>query len=281
MSHRAREHAAGWHGPRDRPGFRPRLACLLLVVLLLCAFWAVTAPYICGAERRDRPGPPLPDCRLACRLRGTVIARWGGSGLLRIALSVAVVPATPVALFLLWHLEIATLVLLWHRFPPPRPMFHNDLVDDERTLLPYWYRPMPVTDRLGHWAWADHRDNLLLVVAFGVPETGRGNALGSNRFEYRVKVGPDHQDRYVTLKRATDALVVALPDGSHRSFVLGPGQAKRFHEARVSSNAKNVLREAGELLDPAEKAKLDKFLSGSREPEPQEKRPVPAAQERE
>jgi hypothetical protein len=242
---------------------RPRLTFLLLAMLVLCAFWAVTAPFI----GESNGGIFLVFLSLLIAwpvVAGLVIARWGGRNFWRLGLSVAVVPVTPVALFLLWHVEIAGLVLLRHRFPPPRPMFCNNLVDDERTLLPYWYPPMPVVDRVGHWAWADHQDNLLLVVVLGVPETARVNALASDSSRSRVKIGADREDRYLTLKRTTDALVVILPDGTSRQFVLGPGLAKQFHQTWMSRPVENVLREVGELLGPTEKSALDKFLAGSK-----------------
>jgi hypothetical protein len=182
---------------------------------------------------------------------------------------VAAVPATLVGLVLLWRLEVESLVWLLHHFPPPRPMFCNDFVDDDRALLPYWYPPVPDVDRLGHWAWADRRDNVLLVVATGVPKPSRLGALASGPQQCMVRVGDDREDRFVTLRRTRDALVVVLPDGSLGQFGLTPGLAEQFDAARRSRRVNNLLWEAGGLLEPGEKAEFDKFLAGYREPEPE------------
>jgi hypothetical protein len=247
----------------DHPRVRPRPGCLPLALLALCTFWAVTAPFI--GESNGRIVLVLYSLLIAWPVVAwLVVARWGGGTGWRIGIGLA----TPVALFLLWHLEVAALARLVHLFPPPRPAFRNDLVDDDRTLLPYWCPPMPMRDRRGHWAWADHRDNVLLLVLLGVPETWRGGGLAGGMSKYRVKVGPDDEERHVTLARTKDALVVVLPDGTHREFALGPGLARRFHETHRSTPVENLLREAGELLRPGEKAKFDEFLAGYREPDP-------------
>src|SRR3954451_1757362 len=87
--------------------FRPGLA-LLLVLLTLCTFWAVTAPFI--AESNGGIVLVLLSLVVAWLVVSRlVIDRWGGK---RLGSKVVVVAATPLVLFLLWRLEMDGLVLL-------------------------------------------------------------------------------------------------------------------------------------------------------------------------
>jgi hypothetical protein len=239
------------------------------VLLGLCVFWAATAPGI-GELNGMILLIPFSIVVAWLLLVLLIIACWGGRSLWRVALLTVIVPAIPFLLCLLWRLEIASMVWLMHRFPPSRPIFHNDFVDDDRVLLPFWDEGSCLVDRHGHWAWADYDDNVLLVVATGVPEWSRTNALSSGISSSKVCVGDDRDKRFMTLKRTTDALVVVLPDGSIGRFALASGLAKRYHLTRWLSHVDegSVLREARELLGPDEKTKFAGFLAGYREPKP-------------
>jgi hypothetical protein len=188
-------------------------------------------------------------------------ARWGTCGL------VVGILTAPVVLALLFPAEVSVLSWILHRVPPPRPMFSNEFVDDERTLLPYWYDPISIVDRFGHWGWADYKDNLLLIVVTGVPETSRWQALSPGTHETTIAIGDDHKGQFMVLQRTRNVLVVILPSGDSGHFALKSGLASQFHQERRSKDVKNVLREAGELLEPAERAEFVKFLAGYTEPQ--------------
>lgn len=151
----------------------------------------------------------------------------------------------------------------------PRPMFHNDFSAGER-LWPHWEPPHPCRDECGHWAWADYEDNLLVVQATGVAETGRSKPLAAGVKQARFRLGSAWEDErsntHVIIPRMHDALVVILPDGRWQRFSLAPGFAKDFHREWVTELASNLLRDAAGLLDGEERMRLDEFLKEYQEP---------------
>jgi hypothetical protein len=239
---------------------------LILALAVLCAFWAVIAYFV---EFDVCAFLILASLLAAWPLFvGLLILRWGGFTGERLVFSVLSVPASLVGLFILFQMEMAVLGVLLRLCPPPRPMFCNDFVAGGETLLPRWRIPLPVHDSFGHLGWPDLHDNLLLVVANGVPGVSR-ERLDSTSSQCRVQVGDDRGNLFVTLDRTRDTLVVILPDGSVGRFTLAPGRAEQFRTARRAQQIRNVLRQAGELLDPADKQEFDRFLADYREPLPQ------------
>ena len=101
----------------------------------------------------------------------------------------------------------------------------------------------------------------------GVPGTARYQAISPGTYESTVAIGDDGNRRFTVLRRTRNALVVVLPSGDTRKFSLESGLAKQFHQERRSKNVANVLREAGELLEGAERTELATFLVGYTEPQ--------------
>ena len=176
------------------------------------------------------------------------------------------------ALMVLFRLEIAALSLPLHRFPPPRPMFCEKFGEDEQQLLPSWHPSCEDADRYGNWAWVDKQDNVLLIVVTGEPRGARKNALQTGLFKCRVKVGADYEERFVTLPRMKDTLVVVLPDGSlHRFPNRGVLPIRKFQFWLYANNRgvePSALELAGIGLEPAERAKFDRFLARCQGREP-------------
>jgi hypothetical protein len=204
-----------------------------------------------------------------------LVKRWGGRSGPGLLFSVLAVPGSLVGLYLLWLTEIEAIGWAMHRYPPPRPMFCNDFVSDERTLLPYWYGPETLSDTYGHWAWCDYGDNALVVIATGVPaelqdgfycmSMSSGIQPGTRESVIHLRADPDKG--LITLPRTRDVLVIVLPDGKMQQFPLPPGEAKRFHKARPSQLKKqNLLREATALLAPPDRASCEVFLRDYTEP---------------
>ncbi len=240
---------------------RPRIRWLLLGIVCLCLFWAGVSPFIC--ESNGGLFIVLLSGIVAWFLiAGFCLHRWGTFGLV-IGILVA-----PVGLALLFPAEVAVLSWILHVVPTPRPMFCNDFADDERTLLPDWRDPTPIVDRFGHWGWADYEDNLLLIVVTGVPETSRWQALSAGTHESKIAIGDDGKGQFMVLQRTQNTLVVVLPNAESKHFAPKNGLARQFHQLRCSKNVQNVLREAGDLLEPTERAEFTKFLTGYTEPQP-------------
>lgn len=183
------------------------------------------------------------------------------------ARAVAVIVFTLPGLCMLFTMETRVLQLYRMRFPPPRPMFHNRSTPDERTLLPFWQTPRHLVDNFGHWSWADWDDNLLVIVATGSLQGGRFGALRTGRHEAQVKVGDDRSDRYVTVKRGRDQLVVILPQGQMQTFALRAGAARTW-EQDYERRPPNLLRGAADLLVPGQEQTWEQFVATYKEPAP-------------
>lgn len=238
---------------------RPRIRWLLLGIFCLCLFWACLSAFIC--ESNGGVFIVFLSGILAWVLiAGFCFARWGGYGL------AAGIVIAPIGLALLFPTEVAVFSWILHGVPTPRPMFCNDFAGDERALLPDWRDPTPIVDRFGHWGYADYEDNLLLIVVTGVPKTSRFQDLSPGTHESTIAIGDDSKGQFTVLQRTQNALVVILPSGDSKQFALKSGLARQFHQERCSKNVDNVLREAGELLEPAERAEFTKFLTRYTEP---------------
>lgn len=181
---------------------------------------------------------------------------------------VGVLVATLVAVYVVFAAEVAIMSWYLHRHPPDRPMFHNRFVQDERALLPFWYPPIPRADRYGHWLWSDFEDNALVVVVTGIPRTSRYGSIDAGQDAIRFRVGDDAGDRFVTIERTENVLIVILPDGKVGRFSLSQGLARSFFERASRVASENFLREACDLLDASEKQKCDAFLATYSEPIP-------------
>lgn len=152
----------------------------------------------------------------------------------------------------------------------PRPMFHNFYAyhPDGRPPWPRWWMNPPLVDEYGHWGWADYDDNVLVIVATGVPSMSRFGAMRSGQKLSEFRVGDDREDQFVSVGRTTNQLVVILPDGSVGRFTLSDGDAHRYYEQRESAVVENVLQEAAELLSETERLKYLGFREGYKAPMP-------------
>ncbi len=247
---------------------QPRIRWLILGIVCLCLFWGGLLYFA------DGMGVWL---SIGCSgllawvlIAGFSFARWGRRGL------AGAIFAAPVALYLLLSVEFKVISLVLLCMPPPRPMFCNNFVYDDRAPLPYWRHSTAIADRFGHWGWADYEDNLLLIVVTGVPATGVSGTtfwevhttIPEGMHESTITIGDGPNERSTVLQRTQNALVVILPNGDSGHFALNSGLARQFHEERRYKDVENVLREAGELLEHAEKMKFVKFLAGNTEPQP-------------
>jgi len=171
---------------------------------------------------------------------------------------------SPVATFFfvlcLSNWETRILVARWHANPPPRPVFCNYFVEDERVLLPYWGRAERISDERGNLMCADHEDNLLAIVINGA-SGGRTSMQRTSIDEYQFRVVDGSSERWVGVHRTRDALVVVRSDGAVASFPLTVNVAKAFHEERRRSKIKDLLLDVGVLLDAADLLKLNSFVT--------------------
>jgi hypothetical protein len=152
----------------------------------------------------------------------------------------------------------------------PRPMFCNNRVANDRSVFPRWEPDSPCHDEHGHVAWADFKDNVLVIQATGKAELSGPPAYQFGRQSSRFGLGGDRRDfaniQYVTIPRMRDTLVVILPDGQWERFPLGPDLAREFHWKCAGEWPPNLLRDAGTLLSEEDQVRFDAFLAGYKEP---------------
>ncbi len=107
-----------------------------------------------------------------------------------------------------------------------------------------------------------------MVVVTGIPRTSRYGSIDAGQDAIRFRVGDDAGDRFVTIERTENVLIVILPDGKVGRFSLSQGLARSFFERASRVASENFLREACDLLDASEKQKCDAFLATYSEPIP-------------
>ena len=144
-------------------------------------------------------------------------------------------------------------------------MFHNHFGEHERVLLPFWHEDWGMGDDAGNLFWADHEDNVLVVVIAGAADgSWSGPHLGQN--ESRFYIGDGSTGEMVTVQRTTNELVIIAPNGSIGRFPLPPGVAKSFHEEHRFQNKATVdlFTDLRVVLDAATRRTMDKFLTERR-----------------
>lgn len=255
---------------------RAALLALVLALLALCGFWALLMLHTSEGNGMIRF---IPLSFVAAWPIITFLGfAWIGSSVrgavLRVVLFILILPAVLVCLLAIFAVQFHGTVYILHLRPPPRPMFHNHFVDDDRVLLPYWREDSPIMDGFGNLCFADHEDNLLVVILSRVPYAGSWGWLTTvGLYETRFQFHDEPGGRTVTVPRTKDTLIVVLPSGEQQQFGLDPTLARQFHLDRYpSNNVKNVLREAGELLASEERQAFDAFIADYREPEPKQRK---------
>ncbi len=143
---------------------------------------------------------------------------------------------------LLFEVQLAVMDAALRKWPPPRPMFHNYFGIMFWSLLPTWGSaesvPMPykvndnppMLDKMGNMAWADHDDNVIVVVV-GASVNNQANYPETGQAETKFWAGPFGLEKphpAVTVQRTSDRLIVIRPDGAVRSYALRPAQPKSF-----------------------------------------------------
>jgi hypothetical protein len=182
----------------------------------------------------------------------------------------AVVICTIPGVWLLFQAETFALTKLLLRFPLPRPMFHNRFDVHERVLLPFWQRPYPLANRVGHWVWTDWNDNVLVLIAAG-NTVHAVDPIRTGQNETEFKVGDKGAEKYVAVKRTRDSLVVILPHGEMQSFHLRPDVVRAWEADWRTRPAANLLQEVVALLTPGQDEPWNSFLAGYTEPTPEQR----------
>ena len=151
-------------------------------------------------------------------------------------------------------------------------MFHNHLTSWQ-LLLPTWGsedaipRPylgednLPMLDKLGNVAWADHADNVIVLIVRGATNS-QWNEPVTGREETKFRAGPvsyepEQVGPWITVRRTSNKLIVIRANGIARSYPLPPDVVKRFHEShpyqpypRVEAHISDSLEsDLGTLLD--------------------------------
>lgn len=149
---------------------------------------------------------------------------------------------------------------------PPRPMFSDSYAAGGFGIVPMWQPNTPIQDQHGHWLWVDEGGNVIAIQATGTGKLGRSHAMAGGLAFARFRVGDaevdEKNDRYVTVPRTRDALIVILPDGRWRTFPSN-GQALPFFRACVEmERLPNLLSEVVTLLDGETKGQFEEFIRG-------------------
>lgn len=245
--------------PGDPVGSSGRLLWYAVTWLGTAVAFALLAPFLHMGSAFAGLGLLLVSI-VALATQGACLVRRG------VFMKVAVVLATPLMVYALFGMVVAIMTAYLYRYPPARPMFRNMFIQHERVLLPIWYVPVPRSDAYGHVLWADFEDNVLVVVVPGVPERGRYGHIKAGHDSTRFYVEDGAKDKYVTIERTKDALIIILPDGEVGRFTLGTGLAEPFYNGRDRKSSENLLRQACEVLDAAEKQRCEAFLAAYHEP---------------
>ncbi len=143
--------------------------------------------------------------------------------------------------------------------PRPRPMFHNNFIFESH-ILQYWSPSDPVFGAPGQVAWADHRDNQLIVILTGEGDNSPSPLAKFGLFQSTIQINSQNSKEYV-INKAYDSLLVIRADGQENRFPLGKGLAKEYRDKYgYSDDKEDLLQAAGELLTPEEKKRFDQFI---------------------
>ena len=119
---------------------------------------------------------------------------------------------------------------LWR---PPRPMFANEFgVHVERPSVPTWRYCEPLVDQHGVWIWADFADNVLAVHVTGIQDTSRIGPIVPGVQETKFRLGLYPVDRWATLQRTQNELVMLSQSGRFLRFPLPHGAAESFYRTQ-------------------------------------------------
>lgn len=169
-------------------------------------------------------------------------------GMWRTFLTVLSIPVILVVLPGLLYLELRGVDLYYHAYPPPRPLFHNDL----GMFNPRWRAYMGYMGESHRWL-GDHEHNILVIImyhdfqSYHLPNTRAG--LNSAT----IHLGEGEQ---VTIDATPNMLhVMKVGQGSH-SFRLQPGMAQQFEHWLID----RPLADVRELLAPGQEAEFDTWV---------------------
>lgn len=162
--------------------------------------------------------------------------------------------------FCLSVLQAEILIARLYSSPPPRPLFHNQFVGDERVLLPYWRRDPPLSDNRGNLMFADDADNMLAIVIKG-SRNGCSSTRAVSNDELQVEVVDEATTRWVSVRRDQNSLVAVRPNGDVAKFSLAPGAAEVFHREHRSRRLADLLFEVEPLMENDDYRMLNSFVS--------------------
>lgn len=178
----------------------------------------------------------------------------------RFALACIAAIATVLTTYITFDLIIA----LCYAYPPPRPLFRNILIGDDRVLLPVWAHESHHIDSQNTIALVDHGENLIVMIRPNgatpkkLPEvqcsfdTVRVNYIGSTPSSWLVT-------------RQCNLLVIVSYQLDPLEFRLAAGAAKRLESDFYDDPSISLLSTAAKYVEPADRAKFLELAAPSHE----------------
>jgi hypothetical protein len=179
-------------------------------------------------------------------------------------------PIAIIATALLAALMLLSGAALWAMLKvPARPMFHNTYAagPDGRPPWRIWQMCPVVADDAGNWMWADFPDNTAAIVVTGDLTQARTGPIVTGISETKFKVGADESDKYVTVGKDSNRLLIISPSGEVKRIALRVGLAREIYQ-HCSDTAHHerhfeMFSEVAKSLDGQERQELDAILAAA------------------
>jgi hypothetical protein len=138
----------------------------------------------------------------------------------------------------------------------------------ERPSTPTWRFCEPLVDKHGVWIWADYSDNVLAVQVTGILDLNRTGPIVPGVEATKFRLGLYQEDRWATLRRTRDELVLLSPKGELLRFPLAAAAAGGFYRGvsaeMAQSNASiDLMERVRQLLSNEQRVQLQAFLEKS------------------
>ena len=134
--------------------------------------------------------------------------------------------------------------------------------------MPTWRFCEPLVDKHGVWIWGDFADNVLAVQVTGILDLNRTGPIVPGVEGTKFRLGLYQEDRWATLQRTRNELVLLSPKGEFLRFPLEAAAAEAFYRdvsaEMVQSNAPiDLMERARQLLSNEQRVQLQAFLEKS------------------